>query len=276
MNLSEYTLMNLSKAVCGDSDGFIYLTGKNLIHYFNKFGYNETSLGCFSRNSFTEQKLRELNGKGVIRQIIEETVNPRRFLGHECNYDDAAKLLNEMIRYDKIELRKLGEEYKVFDLNELLVKPSTLVEINHGFVNEQIKKCNEKIVVQDYNGAITNARSMIEALFIEVIEKHEKIEIKNDGNLDGLWSKVKKILKLELDKENLPEYVIQILSGIDTAIKGLAGLSNNTSDRHATKFKTRKHHAKLAVNLAITLGEFLLDSWQFQKGKTCATLEHRA
>jgi Abortive infection C-terminus len=71
-------------------------------------------------------------------------------------------------------------------------------------------------------------------------------------------------MKLEIDKETLPEFVVQILSGIDTAIKGLAGLSNNAGDRHANKFNTRKHHAKLAVNLSMTIADFLIDSWNYQ------------
>ncbi|MBK9794725.1 MAG: abortive infection family protein [Sphingobacteriales bacterium] len=71
-------------------------------------------------------------------------------------------------------------------------------------------------------------------------------------------------MKLEINKETLPEYVIQILSGIDTATKGLAGLSNNAADRHANKFNTKKHHARLAVNLAMTITDFLIDSWNYQ------------
>jgi len=74
-------------------------------------------------------------------------------------------------------------------------------------------------------------------------------------------------MKLEIDNTTLPDYVIQILSGIDTAIKGLAGLSNNAADRHANKFSTKKHHAKLAVNLAMTISDFLLDSWNYQQLK---------
>jgi hypothetical protein len=137
-------------------------------------------------------------------------------------------------------------------------------EIDHNFINEQIEKCYKKISENDFNGAITNARSLLEAVFIEIIERNKGFEIKNEGNVDNLWSQVKKIMKLEIDKTILPDYVIQILSGIDTAIKGFAGLSNNAGDRHATKFITRKHHAKLAVNLAMTISDFLIDSWQFK------------
>lgn len=268
MNLSEFTLINLTKAVCGDASYTPYLRGQEIIHFFNKFGYNEVYAAGFpSRWKYTEDKLRELNGTDSIRQIIEETVDPRRFHNREITVEDAAKEINELLKFDKFELKKYGEFYKVMNLSGQLIEPETIKEINHNFINQQIEKCQNKIQDEDYNGAITNARSLVEAIFIEIIERHEKLEVKNDGDIENLWKKVKKIMKLEIDKETLPEFVIQILSGLDTAIKGLAGLSNNAGDRHANKFNTRKHHAKLAVNLSMTIADFLIDSWNYQAAK---------
>jgi hypothetical protein len=51
--------------------------------------------------------------------------------------------------------------------------PETIKEINHDFINQQIEKCQNKIQEEDYNGSITNARSLVEAIFIEIIERHE-------------------------------------------------------------------------------------------------------
>jgi hypothetical protein len=67
-----------------------------------------------------------------------------------------------------------------------------------------------------------------------------------------------------LKKDQLPDSVMQILGGIDTTVKGLAGLSNNAGDRHANKFKTRKHHAQLAVNLSLAISDFLFESLQYK------------
>lgn len=268
MKISEYTLQHLAKAVCGDSGFTPYQSGPNLVLFFNKFGFNEIYESGFpSRWKYTEDKLRELNGKKDVYQIIEETVDPRRFHGLEIKIEDAVSKLNEILKFDKLELVKNGDFYKIFSTNGKLIKPEASSSINHNFINQQIEKCQKKVLEQDYTGAITNARSLLEAIFIEIIERHEMSEVKNDGDLEKLWKKVKKIMKLEIDVETLPDYVIQILSGIETSIKGLAGLSNNAGDRHAIKFNTRKHHAKLAVNLSMTISDFLIDSWEFQKSK---------
>jgi uncharacterized protein YoxC len=66
-------------------------------------------------------------------------------------------------------------------------------------------------------------------------------------------------LKIDLKKDEIPDSIFQILAGLDTSIQGLAGLSNNAGDRHANKFNTKRHHAKLAVNLSMTICDFLLD-----------------
>ena len=70
---------------------------------------------------------------------------------------------------------------------------------------------------------------------------------------------------MTIDPKTMPQTVLQILSGLDSIVGGLAGLSNNSGDRHANKFNTKKHHARLAVNSTMTLVDFLLESKEYQK-----------
>jgi hypothetical protein len=42
-------------------------------------------------------------------------------------------------------------------------------------------------------------------------------------------------------------------------------VANKASDRHARRYSPAPHHAKLAVNVAFTLCEFLLESHEYQK-----------
>jgi hypothetical protein len=263
--LSEFTINNLSKAICGDSGYTPYLKGPELVHLFNQFGYNEIyGAGFPSRWQYVENKIRELNGKDYLIKLIEELVDPRRFLSFKSSVENAVKELNNLLKFEKLELVKVGDFFKLIGNTGNVVASESIREINHAFINQQITKCHKKIQEEDFNGAITNARSLVEAVFIEIIERHEKSTIKNDGDIDNLWKRVKKIMKLEVDRESMPDFVIQILTGLETSLKGLASLSNNAGDRHANKFKTQKHHSKLAVNLAITLAEFVIESWDYQ------------
>ena len=98
MRLSEFTLINLTRAVCGDASYTPYLRGHEIIHLFNKYGYNEVyGAGFPSRWKYTEDKLRELNGTDKVRQIIEDTVDPRRFHNLEITHENAVKEINEAV-----------------------------------------------------------------------------------------------------------------------------------------------------------------------------------
>ena len=262
MKISEFCIKNLAKAVCGDCGYTRYIKGYEIVEYFNKYGINDVyQQGFPSRWKYTEEKIRQLNDTDAIKQVIEDLGDPKHYFGLNITIENAIVQLNEFLKFDKLILRLSGDKYILENKNGAVIQAVTTKEINHDFIQEQIEKCNRKILEGDCNGAITNARSLLEAIFIEIIEKHEATEIKNDGDIINLWSRVKKIMKLEI----LPDNVIQILSGIDTTLKGFAGLSNNAGDRHANKFKTKEHHAKLAVNLAMTLADFLFESLRYQK-----------
>lgn len=266
MKITDDSVKKLALAVCGDSKFTPYISGLNLVELFNKHGFNDTSENMTpSRCKYAEIKIRELNGKKGLKQLVENIIDPRKFISSAISIENAIEQMNNFLKYDKYELRKVGHFYRVFDFNDTLVTSETIKEINHEFVGEQIQKFQTKIHEGDYSGAITNARTLVEAILIEIIEKHKGMEVENSGKLPILYKQVAKILKLESDKSKMPDTIIQILSGLDSITNGLAGLSNDAADRHANKFRTEKHHAKLSVNCAMTLCDFLIDSLQYQK-----------
>jgi len=268
MKISEKTIRFLGRALCGDNGLVPYKTGQELVDFFVNYGSEDQyGEGFPSRWRYTEEKVREYNETKKLKSIIEDSVDPRDFMEININLNETVEAFNNFLKFDGYELKKYGEFYKIIDSKGILVEPETVKGINHDFIQEQIQKCNNKIDIDDFNGAITNARSLAEAVMIEIIEKHEGNEIKNDGKIDNLYKKVKSILNLTIDPKVMPPTMIQILSGLDSIVGGLAGLSNNSGDRHANKFKTKKHHARLAVNATMTLVDFLLESKEYQSTK---------
>lgn len=268
MKISEKTIRFLGRALCGDNGLVPYKSGQELVDFFVNYGSEDQyGEGFPSRWRYTEEKVREYKETSKLKAIIEDSIDPRDFLETKLDIEESIKEFNKFLKFDGYVLKKVGDLYKVTDSKGIVVEPETVKGINHEFIQEQINKCNNKVDQGDYNGAITNARSLAEAVMIEIIEKHEGKEIKNDGKIDNLYKQVKKILNLTIDPKLIPATVIQILSGLDSIIGGLAGLSNNSGDRHANKFKTKKHHARLAVNATMTLVDFLLESKEFQADK---------
>ena len=142
-------------------------------------------------------------------------------------------------------------------------------QIDSHYVLEQVNKCKEKIENEDYSGAITNARTLVEAVLKELIkqlEKEDSIPPKKSGDLGELYDIVKKNMTLANHKD-LDTALNQILTGLSSLVSGLAGVSNKLGDRHATQYKTHKHHALLMVYSANTLCEFLISSYEYQQSK---------
>ncbi len=260
MKISNKVTKQLGTLIAGDTPTAPYLSGPKLVDFYNECGFDDVyGEGFPSRWKYSTEKIIEANGTNVLRKILEEFVDPRRYGGDDTVVEKIVTDINSLIKFDGFSLIKNGNFYKVADTQGNFIQPETLISVGHEFVAEQIEKCQQKISVDDFNGAITNARTLTEAILIHVIETIEVKEIKNDGNVLNLWTRAKKALKIDLKKDEIPDTVFQILSGLDTSLNGLAGLSNNAGDRHANKFNTKRHHAKLCVNLAMTMCDFLID-----------------
>lgn len=144
-----------------------------------------------------------------------------------------------------------------------------LKEVGVEYIKEQIEKCEEKITKRDYDGAITNARTLVESVCLFILEE-SKIPYESDGNLIKLYKEVYKLLKMDpaLYQEDCFK---QILSGIISIINGLSNLRNVMSDAHGRPktryYKASDRHAILAVNLAKVISEFLYATWKSKNMK---------
>lgn len=268
MKISKKVINHLAGLITGDTKQSPYLSGSKLVMFFNEFGFDDTyGEGFPPRKQYVAEKIEDANGNDVLKEILEEFVDPIRYIESDFSVNEIVEAVNSLIKYDGYELVKINHLYKIVDIEGKLVKPESVVSIGHEYVSEQVTKCYNKISTNDYDGAITNARTLCEYIFIHIIESIEQEDYKSDGNLITIWKTTKKALKIDLEKEEYPEYVFQVVSGINTSLNGLAALSNNAGDRHASNFRTKKHHAKLAVNLAITICEFLIDVLLIKESK---------
>ena len=86
-----------------------------------------------------------------------------------------------------------------------------------------------------------------------------------DGNLVRLYRRVQQHLNLTPGQEGLAGCLRQILSGLASVVHGLSTLRNRMSDSHAVTYRAEKHHARLAVNCARTMAQFLFDTSEYQQ-----------
>jgi len=272
MKISEKSISGLARVITGDSGISPYRSGPQLVKFFNEFGFNDVyGSGFPSRWYFAEERLRGLNDKPAMRKVIEVAIDRRNFLGTSLDINVTVEHLREYLNYDGYDIVDDGKFFRVRELSGGLVEYEPSLEaasgLNSIFVDEQVLKCKRKISEGDFDGAITNARTLIEAVLLEIDKQTDEKHEAYDGDLPKLFKKVQRSLNLDPARKDISDTLRQVLSGLGSMVIGLAALRNKMSDAHATDVKPSKHQAKLAVNAAKTLADFLVESFSSGGGK---------
>lgn len=275
MNLSDFTLEFLGSAIAGDIEGFPYRSGPQLVKFFNQFGARDVypSGGGFpTRRIYAQDKLREINGSPVMKEVLSKALDPREFSKASLDAEKAVQNVNGNIKFDGYEVVADGLMFKVRDLSagKVRLDASAVVpdELTQLTIDENIRKCEAKLSEGDFSGAITNARTLIEAVLIGIEKDMDANAVEYDGDLVRLYKRVQKLLNLEPDRKDISDSLRQILSGLTSIVNGLAAMRNKMSDAHAATYRPSRHHAKLAVYSATTLADFLFETrnYQHQRG----------
>ncbi len=266
MKISERTIAALAKIVTGDSQISPYKSGAALVRLFNEFGANDVyGPGFPSRWYYAEEKLRALNGSNSLMALIRDVLDPRDWWDFGKPRDQAVVYLNDYLKHDGCEIVPDGRSFVVRSLAGGAVAfdypSSTSREINQLFIDEQARKCDKKLAEGDFDGAITNARSLLEAVLTDVEQDiSEEDPPPYDGDLVKLYRRVQRLLNLEPARKDISDPLKQVLSGLVSIVSGLSALRNKMSDSHVRSFQPSRGHATLVVNSAKTLAGFVLET----------------
>jgi hypothetical protein len=274
MRLSQTTIDALASVITGGSVGpdelpTPYRTGRQLVNFFNEFGFRDDYGSDFpSRMSYTQKRLNGLNESGRIEEALKKAVDPRHFLDSHCYVEEAVEYLNRYLVYDGWQLVKVGKWYRPQSTSGGSIEVGGLFgesnDLNHLFIEEQLDKCDRKLEEGDFDGAITNARSLLEAVLIGMEEKLSAEPGPHDVDLPRLYKRVYRLMNLDPSRKDFSNPIREILSGLISTVSGLASLRNRMSDAHASGYRPHQHHATLAVNASKTVVRFLTDSLEYQ------------
>lgn len=173
---------------------------------------------------------------------------------------------NTLKDVDGITILKIAKELQV--VSPHVVDTSVENLSTSEYIAQQITKCKAKMNSKDFDGAITNARTLIEEVLLSIEERILGSRQPYDGKLLPLYKRVAKQMNMYPDDVKTENSFNEILRGFLSITNGISGLSNNIADRHATAIHPREHHAKIVVNSSMILSEFLLESFEYQNNKT--------
>lgn len=137
--------------------------------------------------------------------------------------------------------------------------------ISLDYVAELESKTDARLVEGDLDGAITTARTMLEALLQELERQLTGGNEQHRGDLQRLYKLVAQKMNITEERVGLDENFKQVIRGLIQIVNGLSAIRNTMSDGHPRVSQPAPHHARVSVNAAKTVGRFLVESFLFQR-----------
>lgn len=272
MQLRDGTIRALAGIVTGDDHHSAYRTGTKVQRFLERFGPIESYPGgTYSRIRYAEEVLATLQGSPALGKALVAALDPTEFLNTGFSVADAVKHMQEYLAFDGFSLIPDGRGWVVRATggNQVVLAGlgAPADPLTHDFIREQLAKCERKLGDGDNDGAITNARALLEAVLREVEHRVSGAPSDTKGDLLRQYKGVQKLLNLQPEREDLHESLRQMLTGLVSIVNGIAAARNAMSDAHARTYKPAPHHARLVVNSANTLADFLLASYEVQRDR---------
>lgn len=251
-----------------------YRSGWALVNLFNTVGFQDEydssvgvcSPGFTSRHAYAVARLHALNDKPELSSVIEAALDRRLFEKRGIKPTHAAQQIRNYLEPEGYSVLRAKGTYRVHSLVRASVRTdlgqaSTFV-MNAKYLQEQQSKSETKLANGDPDGAITNARTLLEAMLLE-IWKGLSDDAPGDynGDVARLYKRVVPLLDLGARNDKKVEASVrQVLGGLSGVVSGIAEMRNVMSDAHARVSPAEDRHARLAINAVATICSFLLDS----------------
>ncbi|TDM51381.1 phospholipase D-like domain-containing protein [Aliivibrio fischeri] len=139
MEISDFSIETLKAFVTGDDSPAPYLSGSEMVKFFNLFGVRDVySYGNGglpnggSRKDYAVTTLKALNGTAQFKPMIEGLVDSRR----SSNYEEIADCINKIIMHDGYQLEKNSSG--VYKVSGAEMEDKVDVEAHFQAIHEQI------------------------------------------------------------------------------------------------------------------------------------------
>jgi hypothetical protein len=207
---------------------------------------NDLLFYLFNKSQFSE-KLRG-NSSAEIDSMYQKIVST------------VIEKINGELYFSGNELVLIGKQFIIRQLNSTITVEAPIVKkIDREYIKDLSGRAMKDIEENNFDSAITKSRTLLEEVFCYVIERKGE-EPSESGNIVKLYNQVKTLYTMHQD-ENTDKRINMLLSGLEKIITSISQMRNEGSDSHgvgAKRIRIAEHHARLFVNSALTIADFIL------------------
>ncbi|NOY94133.1 MAG: abortive infection family protein [Deltaproteobacteria bacterium] len=274
--LSFRTMDAVSAVICGDNAvGCQELVSPYRSHArIYEFFHEDLKLQAPARLDGSRQWnakawLKSVNGTPDLVLVVEAAVRPCDYEGTDFDVAAVARHLNEFLKHDGLRLTASGNRWVLVSSGAVALPAPARIDdvLSDEYILEMEEKCDVRLAQDDFEGAVTTARTLLEATLREIERRISGSAGSHKGDLPRQFKQVAKLLKMDTERDDLDARFKDVVRGLVTVVAGLAPLRNRISDGHARVRKPAPHHARVVVNAAKTVAGFLLESYEFQRAR---------
>lgn len=249
-----------------------YLSGKDICDISTAFGFPQKTTNL-SRWQYFELLLDYCIRNNKIDELLNYLFLPSQFSEKLKGFPQAVKneacrgianyivnIISEKLRTSGIELVVVNNNIVARPIgNSVIVQSSKIKEITRDYIKSISQRAMEDVEQQNFDSAISKSRTLLEEIFCYVIEQKNQ-KPSEAGNIFDLFKQVKDLYNMHTD-QNTDKRVKMLITGLNTLVSAIAEMRNKDSDAHgvgAKRINIDEHHARLFVNAAMTMADFIL------------------
>lgn len=200
----------------------------------------------FSKGQFVEKL------KGKTPEIIE--------YAHSQIVNSIIEQINGVLYFGGNELVKIGGVFIIREIGtNIAIMASSVKMIDREYIVNLSDRAMQDVLNGNYDSALTKSRTLLEEVFCYVIEKKDEKPLKG-GDIKKLHNQVKQLYNMHQNKD-IDKRINDLLSGLEKILSSITEMRNIGSDSHGVGIKRisiTTHHARLFVNAAMTMADFIL------------------
>ena len=168
--------------------------------------------------------------------------------------------INGALYFGGNELVQVGKVFVIRELGSTVsVATPSVKTIDRSYITDLSDRAMKDVIDGNYDSAITKSRTLLEEVFCYVIEKKGE-DPSESGDIGKLYNQVKQLYNMHQSKD-MDKRINGLLSGLEKILSAIAEMRNKGSDSHgvgAKRISIADHHARLFVNSAMTMADFVL------------------
>lgn len=167
--------------------------------------------------------------------------------------------INFILNFYNKKLVQSNGKYQIVSIDtSIIVDTPNIKATNREFILSLYENALKAISDKDYEGCLTKSRTLLEEVFYKVIE--DKGEVPSDkGDIGKLYSQVKILYNMRSGGD-VDKRINTLISGLEKIVVSVSEMRNKASDAHgvgAKRYNVLEYHARLALNSAATMAEFI-------------------